>query len=90
MSGGSYDYLCFQEFLVNEDQLLKMGDRLNELGYFSAADETYRIISFLKEIDSNDKLREAWRAVEWLDSSDHSRKYTEEVIESLGWKKYYQ
>ena len=40
MSGGSFDYLCFKQFLQHEDMLRAMADCQIAMGYRTAADET--------------------------------------------------
>ena len=87
MSGGSYDYLCFHEFLDREDLLLRMADRLLNLGYLQAADETYRVLHELRGMDEYSRLRDAWRAVEWKDSGDTGLDQLREEMSRLGWRR---
>lgn len=85
MSGGSYDYICFHEFLDKEEDLQCMADRLYELGYHDAADQTENVIAALREIDENQRLRDAWRAVEWKDSGDTGMDQLRETMKGHGW-----
>jgi len=87
VSGGSYDYLCFKEFLQYEEQLERMANRLADLGYAGASDETYRVLSVLREVDRNAKLHDAWMAIEWLDSNDNGIEQTHTALQELGWKR---
>lgn len=68
MSGGSYNYLYGQDSLDHGD-LTSMAARLAELAPGSAAARD--TAALVRAID-NQRLREVWRAVEWLDSHDYS------------------
>ena len=78
MSGGSFDYLCFKEFdelITNKDLIKEMATRLIELGYTDAAKETLQIKYIIEQAQVRvethiDRLKELWKAVEWLDSGD--------------------
>jgi len=74
MSGGTYNYLCLlnaSELFGNIDELDKMYERLVELGYINAANETKNIIELYNSVNSKmGGLQQVWRAIEWLDSGD--------------------
>jgi hypothetical protein len=74
MSGGSYNYLCFKDATDiggQGEDLLKMVDRLNELGYPEISKDTEEIAKFFLLLNEKiDKLRDVWQAVEWMDSGD--------------------
>lgn len=68
MSGGSYDYLYSKDLLENtRADLEMMADRLHELGHLGPEIATRKIV-LACEVGA--ELRDVWRAVEWLDSSD--------------------
>lgn len=85
MSGGSYNYLCYNteldELAVRERDLLEMADRLAGLseadfpGVTAAAKMTAGVIADLRIwrlhlTAAADRLSPVWKAVEWWDSSD--------------------
>jgi len=84
MSGGSYDYL-FQrppeQFPARMGQIQRMEQRMRQLGYKEAADDTARLVEHLRSlyVAAPSQLREVWRAVEWLDSADWSREQADRV-----------
>ena len=88
MSGGSYDYLCYKDlFELNShrEELNRMRDRLVELGHLDAAKETESIILTLdsfkvRMVSRLERLKEVWRAVEWLDSGDSGKDYVDEAV----------
>jgi hypothetical protein len=75
VSGGSYDYLCFKgagEFGPDDDNLLRMIDRLKQVGYAQHAHATTEAIrtklAELQELIGS--MEKVWYAVEWTDSCD--------------------
>ena len=78
MSGGSYNYLCYKEsYDIHEriDELNQMRDRLIELGFTDAAGETESVLLMLRSFEVRlqtriNRLKDIWRAVEWMDSGD--------------------
>ena len=89
MSGGSYNYLCYKEaYDIHEriNELQEMGDRLAELGFKDAALETESIILILKAFEIRlqariNRLRDVWKAVEWMDSGDSGIDYVNDEVE---------
>lgn len=88
MSGGSYNYLCYQDWpeIVNKTpDMSEMVDRLISLGYKDAAKETESIILILENIQTRiearlERLQPVWKAVEWYDSSDYGLDSVKEAI----------
>lgn len=88
MSGGSYDYLCYKdafELESHREELNRMRDRLVELGHLDAAKETESIIltldSFKVRMEARlSRLKDVWRAVEWLDSGDYRKEQVAEAV----------
>lgn len=89
MSGGSYNYLChrntheFVDFIP--DGFDQMVDRLVELGYEDAAEETEQIKlmanAFRVRMEIRiDRLRHVWKAVEWYDSCDSGMELVEQAM----------
>lgn len=78
MSGGSYDYLFTkspEEFGENRETILRMVKRFIELGYEDVALDTFLVLTeFNKAFDKvnakAERLRDVWKALEWLDSND--------------------
>lgn len=91
MSGGSYDYLCYKDVFELESQrehIVRMRDRLIELGHLDAAKETESVIlvldSFKVRMEARlERLKEVWRAVEWLDSGDSGKDCVDEAIKEF-------
>lgn len=89
MSGGSYNYLCYKEaYDIHEkiNELQEMGDRLAELGFKDAALETESIILILNTFEIRlqariNRLRDVWKAVEWMDSGDSGIDYVKDEVE---------
>jgi hypothetical protein len=82
MSGGSYNYLCFQDALDLAD-LENMARRLAELAPGSAAArDTAKLAELLRRDVTTDPLREAWRCVEWFDSGDYGEDQARAAIEA--------
>jgi hypothetical protein len=95
MSGGSYDHLwaSFPEQLsARLEDIQRMEGRLEALGRKRAAVDTRKVVQSLQDASSlaTKDLREVWRCVEWLDSSDYSvgqvaasaREYEREAVRS--------
>jgi hypothetical protein len=88
MSGGSYNYLCHQDFpeiCEKRSDLADMRDRLTELGFTDAAKETESVIlmidSFQVRIEARiERLTNVWHSVEWFDSSDSGLGTVEQAI----------
>lgn len=88
MSGGSYNYLCYKDVFELEshrEELNRMRDRLIELGHLDAAKETESIIltldSFKVRMEARlSRLKDVWRAVEWLDSGDYGKEQVAEAV----------
>lgn len=79
MSGGSYNYLCYQDAdaLLNRDgDLQEMADRLAGLGYANdAAKETQSLLLEIRRCKNRiqsvaERLEPVWHAIEWWDSND--------------------
>lgn len=80
MSGGSHNYLCFRNDgdLFNHVTLRdmeNMATRLIELGYEDVAKETLALKCTIQQAMASsramkDRLQDAWKSVEWYDSSD--------------------
>ena len=89
MSGGSYNYLCYEdgfEIHNKRQELNEMRDRLTELGYLDAAKETESILLMLDSFEVRiqariDRLKDVWHAVEWYDSCDYGKDSVDESIE---------
>ncbi len=83
MSGGSYNYLCYQDLdTLRQSNLKAMIERLRELGHEDAAQESAKIFDLFDEIETiMDRMREVWHAVEWRDSGDYGRDQTTRIIE---------
>jgi hypothetical protein len=88
MSGGSYNYLCYkQSYDIHErkEELNAMRDRLIELGFTDVAGETESVLLMLKSFEIRlqtriDRLKDVWRAVEWMDSGDSGIEYVENSV----------
>lgn len=90
MSGGSFNYLCYssdlEELLRKKDDLESMFKVMAELGYAEdAAFETKTLLDSLTEWENRTKetigkLKEVWRAIEWMRSCDYTE---DEVREQL-------
>lgn len=71
MSGGSFNYLCHQDFPLSISDLESMADELDRIAPGSkAAEATRALLSPVVEVDP---LREVWKAVEWWRSCDWSK-----------------
>jgi len=87
MSGGSYDYLCW-----NTDDLERrrgmvdaMAKRLEELGYRDAARATRNVLYLLDGArQAADALSDVWHAVEWRDSGDYGDDSMRKAITDAG------
>lgn len=75
MSGGSYDYLCFNtdDLSGHPGQLEQMAQRLEGLPYAAvAAAETRRVVRLLNAAEALARsLADVWHDVEWWDSNDY-------------------
>jgi hypothetical protein len=83
VSGGSFDYLCYQglqELAENIELLEEMAEVLEEEGSTQAAKDTLKIIEQIKGLDVPEPLRNVWRAVEWWKSCDWGKEQAMEVI----------
>lgn len=86
MSGGSYNYLCFQldsHGHLDLADLKAMRDRLQELAPGSrATQDTVRLYDTLAAVASvvDGDLTRVWYAVEWLDSGDYSIDQVEKAL----------
>lgn len=73
MSGGSYNYLCFNtdELSTRRGDLEAMHQRLESSGHREAARATREVI---RSLETTRRMAEAltgvWQAVEWTDSCD--------------------
>lgn len=84
MSGGSYDYLCYQLDTgghLNLADLEAMRDRLNELAPDSAAARDTAALHAALSTPLVDGLTEVWHDVEWLDSGDYGEDQARAGIE---------
>lgn len=92
MSGGSFNYICWKEGSDlfephNVQELERMVDTLEVLGYEDAARETYDLIRTIKQArirvsTMHDRLSEVFHAVEWYESGDSSPERIEEAIKN--------
>lgn len=89
MSGGSYNYLCYKEYneITNHEQdVNEMRDRLIELGFKDAAQETESVILMINSFEVRlnarlERLRDVWKSVEWMDSGDSGIDRVKESVE---------
>lgn len=89
MSGGSFDYLCevfdFFEMADKERQLKAMGERLAGVGAADAARETHEALLIIRAAEAQTeaivgRLRDVWKAVEWVDSGDWGSDAIDEAL----------
>lgn len=88
MSGGSYNYLCYQPIArghLDLGDLKAMRDRLTEIAPTAAATrataQLYEMLSRLADDeDRGGGLTDVWRAVEWCDSGDCLMGRVEEAL----------
>lgn len=90
MSGGSFDYLCWKRDnelfeLSTIENLERMVDTLEELGYDDVAKETYELVRIIKQsrVRANtirDRLSGVFKAVEWFKSYDHGIDQVEKAV----------
>lgn len=83
MSGGSYNYLCFNTYELEHrsTELQDMERRLTASGYYAAARATRNVILFLECAHrAAQALEDVWHAVEWADSCDYSE---EQVVKAV-------
>lgn len=85
MSGGSYDYLCFNadDLGRRRGDLACMAERLEGLPWAAqAAADTRRCLKALDEASAlAERLSDAWRAIEWWDSGDYGEDSAREEVE---------
>jgi hypothetical protein len=87
MSGGSYNYLCYDYELVPRiDTIERMKARLHELDPYSTAYyDTALICRWADNIQiMANKLSGVWQAVEWHDSSDWNREQVADAMKEYG------
>lgn len=84
MSGGSYNYLCFNtdDLTSRRADLDAMAERLTALGWApEAAQATRQVIDMIEQTHAAaELLSDVWRAVEWWDSSDWAEDQVREEI----------
>lgn len=88
MSGGSYDWLFTKSLkeLINNENLKEMRNKLIELGYYDAADETKAIQEIIKQAAEKvqsirERLDPVWKAVEWVENGDWVKDDLKKTIE---------
>jgi hypothetical protein len=85
VSGGSYNYLCWNASSLTEHRgsLESMTERLEGLPWGAqAAAASRRCISLLDEAERlANSLQDAWHAIEWWDSCDWSQDGAREHVE---------
>ena len=92
MSGGSFEYLCWKDagdLISRDDLILKMGERLTELGYSDAGSATIYLYAYTNALQLmidkiKAELEDIWHAVEWHDSGDSGIEVVKEAVEK--WK----
>ena len=89
MSGGSYDYLCWNtdELSTRRYAVAQMAERLEKSGYRDAARATRNVLYLIDGARrAADALADVWHAVEWADSGDSSEeRVREEVAKMQPW-----
>ena len=88
MSGGSYNYLCYndaEDILNKQADIAVMRDRLIGLGFSDAAKETETILlisdQYTVRMEARlERLNGIWHAVEWMDSNDSGIEEVEKEI----------
>lgn len=83
MSGGSYNYLyCHVTGLDGrQEDIARMGRRLQESGYYAAARATRDVLRMLEAAERvAQSLEDVWHAVEWADSGDYGEDQVREVV----------
>lgn len=89
MSGGAYNYLCYNadEVISRRRDVEMMGRRLENSGYYGAARATRNVLVLAEAAErAATALQEVWLAVEWADSGDSSEaKVREAVAEFSPW-----
>ncbi|QOD05692.1 hypothetical protein [Pseudarthrobacter sp. BIM B-2242] len=92
MSGGSFDYLCevasLKELLENKDGITGTAAVLRDRGHEAAAAETEAILSELAAMEAYvlarvERLRDVWKAAEWVVSGDWSEDDLAEDVRTL-------
>ena len=89
MSGGSYNYLCFNldELSSRRCDISHMAERLEDSGYYGAARATRNVLLLLEGAERCAReLEDVWHAVEWAASGDGSEdKVRKAVAEFSPW-----
>lgn len=84
MSGGSYNYLCYQtdDLTRHRSDLQQMAERLGGLDWATgAAAATRNVIRLLDQAEAAaEKLGDVWKAVEWWDSADWGEDQVREAV----------
>ena len=90
MSGGSYNYLCYQDvYYPGYGDIEEMIARIKDLGGEKAAKDTERAIKLLRKAeDMLDKLSPVFKAVEWYDSNDWIIDHVKEAISEYNKKNH--
>ena len=78
MSGGSYNYLCFEQFpevIERTEDMNKIQFRLRQLGAHGIADDVDELIKYCREAKETieplfERLYGVFHAIEWFDSGD--------------------
>lgn len=86
MSGGSYNYLCWNadELQQRRGDLAAMERRLQSSGYFAAARSTRNVGLFLDAaMEAARALEDVWHAVEWADSGDSGEERVHAAVEAF-------
>lgn len=89
MSGGAFNYLCYEE---TEDLFDRIGDlesmreSLIKYGYEDIAKDTQRLIEYIKSAECvigtlKDMLEPVFHAVEWYESADYNKETMIEILE---------
>jgi hypothetical protein len=89
MSGGSYDYLCWNthELSNRRGMVEAMAKRLEKSGYREAARATRNVLYLLDGAQqAADALADVWHAVEWADSGDSDEdRVRQEIAKFVPW-----
>lgn len=92
MSGGSYNNLHHRDatdLFFYSGNLIRMAERLKELGHHNAADQTMSLFDVAEKLNSQiEMLRGVWKAVEYMDSGDSDIDDVTTEVERLNRKLY--
>ena len=86
MSGGSYDYLCWNldELSTRRYAVHQMAERLEKSGYYAAARSTRDVLRLLDGAERAAKaLEDVWHEVEWADSGDCGEERVRVAVEKF-------